>query len=98
MGILDTIRNIGGNILTGARNIGGNILTGIDTIRDKIRSISRQARKIPLVNTLLKAKIPVIGQSADDIGNFADEVIDETKDIAGRLGIRSAKDRIREAD
>ena len=98
MGILDTIRNIGGNILTGARSIGGNILTGIDTIRDKIRGISRQARKIPLVDTLLKSKIPIINQSADEIGNFADEVIDGTKDIAGRLGIKSSRDRLQSAD
>lgn len=98
MGILDTIRNIGGNILGGAKNIGGNILSGIDNIRDRIRNITRKARQIPMVDKLLKTKLPVLNESLDDLGNFADDAIGAVKDVGKTFGIRSAKDKLQDAD
>lgn len=98
MGILDSIKNFGGGILSNARKVGGNILTGIDKARDYIRGISRSARKIPLVDNLLKTKIPVLGESLDDLGNAADSIIDTAKDIGGRFGVKSAKDELRSVD
>ena len=98
MGILDTIKNWGGNILNSGRNIGGNIMTGIDTIRDKIRGITRKARSIPFVDKMLKTKLPVLGESLDQLGSFADDAIDAVKDVGRNFGIRSAKDRMRDAD
>ena len=98
MGILDRLYNIGQGILSTGKRVGSGILTGLDKARDMVRNISRTARKIPAVDALLKAKIPILGESLDDLGNVADSAIDIAKDVGGRLGVKSAKDELQSPD
>lgn len=98
MGILDRLYNIGSGILSTGRKVGSGILTGLDKARDMVRNISRTARKIPGVDALLKTKLPVLGQSADDLGNAADAGIELAKGVGERLGIKSSKDELRSPD
>jgi len=98
MGFFDSLKRLGGNILSGIRNVGGSILGGAQKVRDTIRNITQQARKNPLVDSLLKTKIPLVGQSLDDLGNIADSAIDTSTDLGRRLGIQSDRDRLRSPD
>lgn len=98
MGIFDTIKRVGGNILNAGRTIGGNILGKLDNLRDTIRSYSRKARNIPLVDTLLKTKIPILNQSLDDLGNISDEILDTAKEYGRKIDIKSPQERLREVD
>lgn len=98
MGILDKLYNIGQGILSTGRRVGSGVLTGLDKARDMVRNISRTARKIPGVDALLKTKIPVLGESLDDLGNAADAGIEMAKDLGGRFGIRSGKDELKSPD
>jgi len=98
MGILDKLYNIGQGILSTGKRVGSGILTGLDKARDMVRNISRTARKIPSVDALLKTKIPVLGESLDDLGNVADSAIEIAKDVGGRFGVKSAKDELQSVD
>ena len=98
MGIFDNIKRVGGNILNAGRTIGGNILGKLDTLRDTIRSYSRKARNIPLVDTLLKSKIPILNQSLDDLGNISDEILDTAKDFGRKFDVKTPQERLRSVD
>jgi len=98
MGILDKLYNIGQGILSTGRRVGSGILTGLDKARDYVRNISRTARAIPIVDNLLKTKIPVLGQSADELGQLADAGIEMAKDVGRKFGVRSAKDELQSVD
>jgi len=98
MGLFDFLKNVGSGILNTVRNVGGGILGGLSKGRDLIRSVSRAARSIPGVDALLKTKIPVIGESLDDLGNIADTALDTATDLGRRIGITSPQERLRSPD